>query len=225
MPIPQHRLSCLVGFTVLAGLTVGQAHGQRGGDPGRFDYYVLVLGWTPSYCVTEGKKRRDQQCRAEKPHTFTLHGLWPQNVEGWPTDCRTQHRLWVPQAVIDDVRDIMPSKNLVIHEYRAHGTCSGLEPAQYFSLARDLYERVSIPPRFSGTEQGLDLTHAKIEADFLRSNAWLKPNMIVVSCRGQKLLDVRICFGRDLFPRACGSNEEQRVCPAGLINVPAAGGR
>ena len=26
--------------------------------------------------------------------------------------------------------------------------------------------------------------------------------MIVVSCRGQNLLDVRICFGRDLFPKA-----------------------
>ena len=40
-------------------------------------------------------------------------------------------RPWVPQSVIDDIRDIMPSKNLIIHEYRAHGTCSGLEPAQY----------------------------------------------------------------------------------------------
>ena len=40
--------------------------------------------------------------------------------------------------------------------------------------------------------------------------------------RGQNLLDVRICFGRDLFPKPCGSNEEQRVCRAGTINVPAA---
>jgi ribonuclease I len=55
----------------------------------------------------------------------------------------------MPQSVIDDMRDIMPSKNLVIHEYRAHGTCSGLAPDQYFGLARDLYERVSTPQRFS----------------------------------------------------------------------------
>ena len=222
MPIPRHRLSCLVGVFLLFTLAVSPVYGQRGEEPGRFDYYVLVLGWTPSYCATEGKKRRDQQCRAEKPHAFTLHGLWPQNVEGWPEDCRTRKRPWVPQSVIDDVRDIMPSKNLIIHEYRTHGTCSGLEPAQYFGLARDLYERVGIPPRFSGTERGLDLTLAEIEAEFLKANAWLKPNMIVVSCRGQNLLDVRICFGRDLFPKACGSNEERRVCRAGAINVPAA---
>ena len=131
-------------------------------------------------------------------------------------------RPWVPQSVIDDIRDIMPSKNLIIHEYRAHGTCSGLEPAQYFGLARDLYERVSIPPRFSGADRGLRLTESEIETEFLKSNAWLKPNMIVVSCRAQNLLDVRICFGRDLFPKPCGPNEEQRICRAGAINVPAA---
>jgi ribonuclease T2 len=60
----------------------------------------------------------------------------------------------VPQSVIDDIRDIMPSKNLVIHEYRAHGTCSGLAPDQYFGLARDLYERVGIPPRARPSAHG-----------------------------------------------------------------------
>ena len=183
-------MSRLVGLVLLVTLVAGQAHAQRGGEPGRFDYYVLVLGWTPSYCAMEGKQRRDRQCAADRPHAFTLHGLWPQNVKGWPEDCRTRKRAWVPQSVIDDLRDVMPSKNLIIHEYRTHGTCSGLEPAQYFGLARDLYQRVSIPPRFSAVERGLDLTEAEIEAEFLKSNAWLKPNMIVVSCRGQNLLDV-----------------------------------
>jgi ribonuclease T2 len=117
----------------------------------------------------------------------------------------------------------MPSKHLVIHEYRAHGTCSGLEPDQYFGLARDLYERVSIPPRFSGTEGRRDLTQEDIEAEFLKANRWLKPNMIVVSCRGEELLDVRICFGRDLFPRSCGPNVQQRICRTGTVIVPAMG--
>ena len=224
MPVPRHRLSLLFGLALLAALATGNAYSQRGAEPGRFDYYVLVLGWTPSYCITEGRSRRDRQCASERPHAFTLHGLWPQNAEGWPEECKMRKRPWVPQSVIDDMRDIMPSKNLVIHEYRAHGTCSGLEPAQYFSLARDLYERVSIPPRFSGTDRGLRLDESEIEAEFLKSNAWLKPNMIVVSCRGQNLLDVRVCFGRDLFPMPCGSNEERRVCRAGTINVPAARG-
>ena len=222
MPIPRHKLSCLVCAVLFATLAASETSAERGGEPGRFDYYVLVLGWTPSYCATEGKRRRDHQCEIERPHAFTLHGLWPQNVEGWPEECRMRKRPWVPQSVIDDIRDIMPSKNLIIHEYRAHGTCSGLEPAQYFGLARDLYERISIPPRFSGADRGLRLTESEIETEFLKFNAWLKPNMIVVSCRAQNLLDVRICFGRDLFPKPCGRNEEQRICRAGAINVPAA---
>ncbi len=201
-------------------LALSQAAAEQGGEPGRFDYYVLVLGWTPSYCATEGRQRHDRQC--DRAHAFTLHGLWPQDTKGWPEDCRTAKRPWVPQSVIDDLRDIMPSRNLIIHEYRAHGTCSGLEPDQYFGLARDLYERVNIPPRLSGMEGRLNLTPEEIEAEFLNANAWLKANMIVVSCRGQNLLDVRICFGRDLFPRACGPNEEQRVCRIGNVTVPPA---
>ncbi len=47
---------------LLATLAAGHGYAQRGGEPGRFDYYVLVLGWTPSYCATEGKKRRDREC-------------------------------------------------------------------------------------------------------------------------------------------------------------------
>jgi ribonuclease T2 len=119
----------------------------------------------------------------------------------------------------------MPSKNLIIHEYRTHGTCSGLEPDQYFGLARDLYERVRIPERFSGADGRLTLSQEEIEGEFLKANSWLKPNMIVVSCRGQNLLDVRICFGRDLFPKACGPNEENRVCRLERVTVPAARSR
>ena len=46
--------------------------------------------------------------------------------------------------------------------------------------------------------------------------------MIAVSCRGENLLDVRICFGRDLFPRPCGANEDEaRLCRVNKIAVPS----
>jgi ribonuclease T2 len=45
--------------------------------------------------------------------------------------------------------------------------------------------------------------------------------MISVTCRKQNLIDIRVCFGRDLFPRACGVNEDQkRLCPVPEIGVP-----
>ena len=82
MATSRYRLFCVFCLCLIGTLALGQAIAQRGTEPGRFDYYVLVLGWTPSYCATEGKRRRDRQCETERPHAFTLHGLWPQNVEG-----------------------------------------------------------------------------------------------------------------------------------------------
>jgi ribonuclease T2 len=206
----------LVVAAVLAGAAMA-----FGNKPGDFDYYVLVLGWAPTYCRSEGRLRNAAECDAHSPHAFVLHGLWPQFEKGWPENCQTGTRIWVPQAVIDDMRDIMPDKGLIIHEYRAHGTCSGLDPRQYFGISRELYERVAVPERFRAPGAEASLSADEIERAFLAANPWLKPDMIAIGCRGANLLDIRVCFGRDLFPRACGPNEEQRrLCSAGAIKVP-----
>ena len=191
--------------------------------PGEFDYYVLVLGWPPSYCLTEGPLRRDAECNSAKPHAFVLHGLWPQYEKGWPEDCSIGKRPWVPTSVIDEMRDIMPSKGLVIHEYRTHGTCSGLDPVQYFGVARELYERVKVPESVAASGTRQPLSADQIESAFADANPWLKSDMMSVSCRGENLLDVRICFGRDLFARGCGANEDEaRLCRSDRIAVPPA---
>jgi ribonuclease T2 len=208
-------------LTVLACLfTEGRAFAQHN-VAGEFDYYVLVLSWMPSYCRTEGRDRKDAQCEEPASRGFLLHGLWPQFDKGWPENCPVGKRPWVPESVIQEMRDIMPSRKLVIHEYRAHGTCSGLEPAQYFGVARDLYERINVPVRFIAPgDDSLD-TPEEIEREFLDANPWLSPEMIAVSCRRANLLDIRVCFGRDLSPRACGLNEdEKRLCPLDTIVVP-----
>lgn len=202
-------------------LTEGGAWSAERNEPGEFDYYVLVLSWMPSYCRSEGRDRKDGQCEASKPRAFLLHGLWPQYEKGWPEDCPLGRRPWVPGRVIEEMRDIMPSKNLIIHEYRVHGTCSGLDPAQYFGVARELYERVSVPVSFLAPDADRLVSPDEIERELLGANLWLKPEMISVTCRGANLLDIRVCFGRDLFPRSCGVNEDQRqLCPAGKIAVP-----
>jgi ribonuclease T2 len=191
--------------------------------PGDFDYYVLVLSWSPAYCNIEGRKRGDDQCDANRDHAFTLHGLWPQYERGWPKDCRLAHRPFVPQSVIDAMSDIMPGGGLVIHEYRAHGTCSGLDPEHYFAISRQLYERVAVPGPFRRGDETLHLTPAEIETDFLNANPWLKRDMISISCRKGQLLDIRVCFDRDLAPRACGVNEDQRrLCKLDRVSVPPA---
>jgi len=199
----------------------GAAWSAERNKPGEFDYYVLVLSWMPSYCRREGRDRKDGQCGVSKPHTFRLHGLWPQYDKGWPENCPIGKRPWVPAKVIEEMRDITPSRTLLIHEYRVHGTCSGLDPAQYFGVARQLYERVRVPPRFLVPDGDRMFSPDEIEREFTNTNSWLKPETMAVSCRGADLLDIRVCFGRDLFPQSCGVNEDQkRLCPAGKIAVP-----
>ena len=54
MAITGHRLTPLFHLILFATLVLSEASAEPAGKPGRFDYYVLVLGWSPSYCATEG---------------------------------------------------------------------------------------------------------------------------------------------------------------------------
>jgi ribonuclease T2 len=197
-------------------------HAFRHAEPGNIDYYALVLSWSPTHCLDEGKRRGDLQCDPEKPDDFVLHGFWPQYANGWPENCYTGKRPWIPEDVIDDMLDIMPSKGMVIHEYKTHGTCSGLSPSAYFDMARKAYERVTIPTVFVvPTTQRFESPEA-IEREFMAANDWLETDMIAVTCRRGNLFDVRICFSNDLQPRACGANfDQQALCPLRRITVTA----
>jgi ribonuclease T2 len=212
------------GIAALFALTFAQpSAAQRAEDrAGQFDYYALVLNWSPSYCADQGRRRQGEpQCSGDRPYSFILHGLWPQYHRGWPQDCRTKERPWVPEDLIRRMLDVMPSKRLIIHEYRKHGTCSGLNPNEYFQLARQLYDQIKIPPRFQNPERYLTLSPAEVESEFLTANPQLKPDMISIACKGRNLGDLRICFGRDLALQSCGVNEtQQKLCSSGTIVMP-----
>jgi ribonuclease I len=39
----------------------------------QYDYFLLSLSWSPSYCLTHG----DDRAQCSKGYGFVLHGLWP----------------------------------------------------------------------------------------------------------------------------------------------------
>jgi ribonuclease T2 len=203
----------------------GTALAQRS-EAGAFDYYVLALSWSPTYCADTGDERNDPQCNghSERPYAFVLHGLWPQYERGWPQDCRSADRGWVPGPVANRMLDIMPSKRLIFYEYRKHGTCSGLGVDGYFDLARKLYEKVKIPARFARvTDERMTVGIGELVGDFLGANPGLKPDMLAVQCggAGSRLKEVRICFTKVGEFRACTRNEDQRrLCSAERMYVP-----
>jgi ribonuclease T2 len=226
------RIAGLVAALLTAGGALAEcaAFGPRpyargGGEhaqAGVFDYYVLSLSWSPSYCAGEGAARAEAQC--QRRFAFVLHGLWPQFERGWPQDCPSPDHGFVPRSVAEGMRDIMPSDRLIFHTYRKHGTCSGLGPAGYFYLARRLFDRVRIPARFQNfADERLTMTPGEIVGEFLASNPELTAQMIAVTCggAGNRLQEVRICFDRESRPRACGSNETQRrLCHAARVYIP-----
>jgi ribonuclease T2 len=190
--------------------------------PGQFDYYALVLSWSPTYCAEAGQDDA-MQCNPNngRRYAFVLHGLWPQYERGYPSECRLARRPFVPQPVIDTMLDIMPSKRLVIHEYRAHGTCSGLDPVNYFATAHRLFDGIKIPEKFRNPAQVQWVSPSDIRDSFLRANPAFDANMIGVVCGNERLKEVRFCVSKVGKPRACGTNENQRkLCSADRISIP-----
>jgi ribonuclease T2 len=199
---------------------------QERNVPGRFDYYALVLSWSPTYCASVSREDRDQCNRRDgRRFAFVLHGLWPQYERGWPQDCRTRERPFVPERLIDSMLDIMPSRRLIIHEYRKHGTCSGLSPEGYYGLSRRLFSSVKIPQRFAMPNNDFSTSPEDVVAAFVDANPELKPDMLGVACGGpgNRMREVRICFTREGEPTRCGRNEEQsRLCRSQRMHVPPA---
>src|SRR5215207_9600765 len=60
-----------------------------GHRPGQFDFYVLALSWSPSFCQDTEERGRNggEQCATARPYSFVVHGLWPQYERGFPQSC------------------------------------------------------------------------------------------------------------------------------------------
>lgn len=200
-----------------------QARGGGAEAPGNFDYYALVLSWSPTHCETPEGKDDETQCGRGRRYGFILHGLWPQYDRGFPENCPTQTRPYVPKPLIDDMMDIMPSKRLIIHEYRKHGTCSGLTPEGYFNTARRLFAGLRIPDQFRNPAAAQFLGPSDVVDAFVEANPKLGRNMMAVACRGpgDRFREVRVCFSKTGELRACGNNENQRqLCRSSRMHVP-----
>ncbi len=177
----------------------------------RFDYYILSLSWTPSWCAEAGDARDAAQCEAGRGYGFTLHGLWPQYERGgWPADCRSESD---PPTRADTaaMADIMGDAGLARHEWRRHGTCTGLSPQDYFKASRQAYDAVVRPASLRQRGGSGHAYPSEIEAAFLSANPGLEPDQITVTCKSNRIQEVRICLTKDLRWRDCAP-DTRRDC-------------
>ena len=97
----------------------------------------------------------------------------------------------------------IPSEGLIQHEWTNHGTCSGLSSAQYFENVRKAFDSVAIPLEYKNLSRQVQVNPSDIESKFVAANPSFPGAAFRVSCHGDELQEVRICFSKDLKPRAC----------------------
>lgn len=185
-----------------------------------FDYYVLALSWSPSYCAVEGPRANRQQCASNRPYGFVVHGLWPQYERGYPQDCDTSQPRDVPFGQAKQLSDIMPSTGLVVHEWRKHGSCTGLTQKDYFSVMRRAAERVSVPPAYRQPTPRAPVNPLTLEQAFISANPGLEKDGIAVTCDSDYLREVRVCLTKDLSFRPC-PEVERSTCRRRSVKMPA----
>ncbi len=187
------------------------------GRAGEFDYYVLALSWNAAWCEAEGAGRGAAQCDPGRDIGFTLHGLWPQYLSGWPEYCTTTKRD-PSQAESAAMADIMGSGDLARHQWKKHGRCSGLGPAAYFALARAAWEAIDRPEVLRRIHLPVRLAPGVIEQAFIEANPRLRPPLkpggVTITCKDRRFREVRICLTKGLIPRLC-SGPAARDCAIG----------
>lgn len=184
-----------------------------------FDYYVLALSWSPTFCsLNPGGGNRDQ-CGPSKNYGLVVHGLWPQFERGYPESCPTDAAQRVPESVGRSMLDIMPGMGLIGHEWRKHGTCSGLSQADYFAVTRAAYEKVTAPAALATVRKETRISPAVLESQFLDANRSLDARGIAVTCEDGKLDEIQICLTKDLEFRTC-QDVDRNSCRQQSITIP-----
>ena len=191
-------------WIVLLLLSAGMASadGERAGE---FDYYVLSLSWSPTWCALEGDRRGSPQCSDEAGFGWVLHGLWPQNETGWPSYCRSDARN-PSRSETAAMADIMGSSGSAWHQWNKHGRCTGLASDDYFALARLAYDRVNRPVVLRNLDRAVTLPATLIEEAFLKANPEWQADMLTITCNSGRIQEARLCLTRDLAPRICGGD-------------------
>jgi ribonuclease T2 len=174
-----------------------------------FDYYLLNLSWSPEFCHSH---QSAPECG--KGATFVLHGLWPQNSDGsYPQNCSNAPGPANPSQY----SDIYPDQGLLEHEWRTHGTCSGLSPDAFFTTARAAFQAFKVPQKLAQLNAQMSLPPDQILSLVTQSNPSINANSLALSCGNNYLTAVEVCLDKQLHPIACGT---VRSCRARTVRIP-----
>jgi ribonuclease T2 len=188
------------------------ASAQDKGEPGKFDFYLMNLSWSPEFCSIQGTS---PECAAHP--SFILHGLWTQNNDGtYPVFCGEEP---APANIAQNL-DITPDLLLLKHEWAKHGTCSGVGPQRFFAMEHQAFHSLRIPPQFAHIDHEISLTPNAILDLFAAANPNFPQGSILLSCGRNHLTAIEACFSKDLKPIVC---QGLRSCRANSVKITPPG--
>jgi ribonuclease T2 len=200
---------------ILLGVSVTVRTEARSKKPqkGAFSYYMLVLSYAPDFCNQSGVDKDPRECGAGKGIGFVVHGLWPQGATTrGPENCGSPGT--IPADIIQTMLNYFPTESLIQHEWKTHGTCSGLPVAAYFAAVKKVRDSVTIPASLTSSSPQT-LAPGNIESKVAAANPGIPATAIRTSCYPDKeLQEIRVCFSKGLSPQACGSS-------AGRCSLPS----
>jgi ribonuclease T2 len=213
--------AALIAGLIAAAALAAPAQDSRQDQPGQFDFYVLSLSWSPSFCANaaerSGGRSSGMQCGA-RPYSFVVHGLWPQYEKGFPENCQVPSpRLY--HGIVSSMLDLMPAPHLIYNEWDKHGTCSGLSAQSYFDTVRKARAAVKIPPDYVDLKEPLSVAPGAVADAFVKANPGLPQDGMAVDCDKKRLTEIRFCFSKDLKFRAC-PDVARRSCRRDQVVMP-----
>jgi ribonuclease T2 len=180
-----------------------------------FDYYLLSLSWSPTYCLTHPGDR--DEC-GDRGYGLILHGLWPQfEGGGYPENCQAAP---LDAAARRLGATLFPSENLLRHEWQRHGSCSGLAAAEYLRTADRAVAQLIVPPELSAPRNALHFTAGELARRLRAANPLLPAGGLRIACNRDALDEIRVCLTRTLQLRDCGAGVGGS-CPTGPLRIPA----
>jgi ribonuclease T2 len=226
-----------IAFTLVYTAGSGSAFAQdrRQNEVGQFDFYVLSLSWSPSFCAAseerggdrpapqqqspqqQSPQQQSQQC-GERPYSFVVHGLWPQYEKGFPEFCQVPAPR-LDRNIVSSMLDMMPAPRLIFREWDRHGTCSGLSARAYFDNVRKARAVVKIPEEYLEPKAPREVTPEEVEDAFVKANPGLTRAAVAVSCDSKRLNEVRVCLSKEFHFRDC-ADVDQHTCRRDKLVMP-----
>ncbi|KAA0167519.1 hypothetical protein FNF31_00957 [Cafeteria roenbergensis] len=188
-----------------------------------WDFFMLVMQWPPTQCMSQ-----NYGCSTYSKTFFTLHGLWPDNVDGsYPCTCTNeQFDENAVSSIMPEMEKFWPSyassdKSFWSHEWTKHGTCatynSTFVPDQkaFFEDALNLRSKFSINQALAQAGILPSDSSTVSSNNFVSAISSAVGGEAAIDCDSKGNLDsVTICVSPNLQPMACPPAVTPNRCPS-----------